>query len=197
MSRPIAFFDFDGTVTTKDSLLEFIKYCKGNTSFYWGFLLHAPVLIAYRLKIISNQRAKEIMLSYFFKKMTVEEFNGRCDAFLKEVMPTLIRPKAMKEIQKLQEAGAEIAVVSASPENWVAKWCEQMKLTCIATRLIVKENKITGSISGKNCYGTEKVRRINEAYDLSSYSVIYCYGDTAGDRPMLSLGKHAFYKPFR
>ena len=197
MSRPIAFFDFDGTVTTKDSLLEFIKFSKGDIWFYWGFLLHAPVLIAYRLKIISNQRAKEIILRYFFRKMPLAEFNSQCDAFLADVMPLLIRPKAMKEIKKLQEAGAEIAVVSASPENWVAKWCESMKLTCIATRLNVNENKITGYISGKNCYGMEKVRRINEAYDLSRYSIVYCYGDTPGDRPMLSLGKHAFYKPFR
>ena len=40
MNKGIAFFDFDGTITTKDTLLEFIKYSRGTMSFYWGFLLN-------------------------------------------------------------------------------------------------------------------------------------------------------------
>lgn len=197
MSRVIAFFDFDGTITTKDSLLEFIKYCKGNTAFYVGFLLHAPFLIAYKLKIISNQRAKEMMLRYFFRKMTIQEFTECCDRFNHDVMPLLIRPKALKEINKLKEAGAEIVIVSASPENWLGAWSDSIKAKCIATKLAVSDNRITGNIAGKNCYGSEKVRRIKEAYDLSDYTSVYCYGDTNGDKPMLALGAYSFYKPFR
>ena len=197
MSKPIAFLDFDGTITTKDSLLEFIKYCKGHTAFYLGFLLHAPFLIAYKLGVISNQRAKEMILRHFFAKMTVGEFAACCEGFVRDIAPSLIRPKAAKEITKLKEAGAEVVVVSASPINWVGKWSESMKLPCIATNLVVRDNRITGNIDGKNCYGLEKVRRIKEAYDLESYSSVYCYGDTPGDKPMLSLGSRYFYKPFR
>ncbi len=198
MKPAIAFFDFDGTITSRDSLLEFIKYCKGNTAFYFGFLLHAPILVAYKLKIIPNQRAKEIMLNYFFGKMSIDEFDTYCARFNKEVMPTLIRPKALHEINKLKEKGAEIVVVSASPEYWIEKWCRSMNLKCIATRLsLTQDNKITGKIDGFNCYGKEKVRRINENYDLNTFSAVYCYGDTPGDKYMLSLGTYKFYKPFR
>lgn len=41
----IAVFDFDGTVTTKDTLLEFIKFVRGPVSFYAGFLRYAPQLL--------------------------------------------------------------------------------------------------------------------------------------------------------
>jgi len=197
VSKPIAFLDFDGTITTRDSFLEFIKYCKGHIAFYFGFLLHAPFLIAYKLGIISNQRAKEMILRYFFGKMTAEEFADCCERFVREITPSLIRPKAAKEIRKLKEAGAEVVIVSASPVDWVGKWSESMKLPCIATNLVVRDNRITGHIDGKNCYGLEKVRRIKEAYDLDSYSTVYCYGDTPGDKHMLSLGSRYFYKPFR
>src|SRR5690606_17192483 len=124
---------------------------KGHTAFYLGFLLHAPFLIAYKLKIISNQRAKEMILRYFFGKMAVGEFSACCDGFVRDIAPSLIRPKAVREIAKLKEAGAEVVIVSASPINWVGKWSESMQLPCIATRLVVEDNRITGNIDGKNC----------------------------------------------
>lgn len=197
MKRVIAFFDFDGTITTKDSLLEFIKYSRGKFSFYRGFALHAPILIAYKLKLVSNQRAKEIIFRHFFKNAPIDQFNQLCTGFVNDVMPSLIRPKALKEINKLKEAGAEVVVVSASPENWLSCWTKSVGVKCIGTRMVVENNKITGRISGRNCHGEEKVRRILEEYDLSTFSSVYCYGDTSGDRPMLSLGHYRFYKPFR
>jgi HAD superfamily hydrolase (TIGR01490 family) len=197
VNRVIAFFDFDGTVTKKDSLLEFIKYSKGSRAFYFGFALHAPVLIAYKLQLISNHRAKEIMLGYFFGKMPVEEFNTQCEKFTAEVLPSLMRAKALKEIDRFKQIGAEVVIVSASPENWLSYWCENSGLKCLATRMDIVENKITGRIKGRNCHGQEKVRRIKEAYNLDNFSAVYCYGDTSGDRPMLALANVKFYKPFR
>ena len=66
MNGRIAFFDFDGTITTKDTLLEFIKFYKGKYQFYLGFLVYSPFLVAYKLKIIPNYVAKQKVLQYFF-----------------------------------------------------------------------------------------------------------------------------------
>lgn len=197
MNRAIAFFDFDGTITTKDSLLEFIRYVKGDVAFYCGFLLHSPVLVLYKLQIISNQRAKEIMLRYFFGSMDADLFKTHCDSFISHRLPSLLRPKALREIKKLQEGGASVVVVSASPENWLRSWCTANGAECIATKLIISDNKITGKIDGRNCHGEEKVRRIRSRYNLNDYSSVYAYGDTMGDRHMLSLATIKFYKPFR
>jgi len=197
VNRAIAFFDFDGTITTKDTLLEFIRYVKGDAAFFTGFLIHSPILILYKLQIISNQFAKEMMLRYFFGKMDVAVFNNHCDKFINNKLPGLIRPKALHEIKKLQEGGATVVVVSASPENWLKSWCIAAGTECIATKLVIANNKITGKIDGKNCHGEEKVNRIRSAYRLDEYSSVYAYGDTPGDRHMLSLATIKFYKPFR
>jgi phosphatidylglycerophosphatase C len=197
MKKRIAFFDFDGTITTKDTLLEIIKYQKGMARFYMGFLLNAPFLIAYKLKIISNQRAKERMLTHFFSGMPVAAFQEKCDAFADTVLPSLIRKKALTEIEKLKTLGAEVVIVSASAENWIQNWCKKHDLQLIATRLQQKDNKLGGRIEGLNCYGEEKVRRIREQFPLTDYQEILCYGDTSGDKPMLALGTVRFYKPFR
>ena len=197
MSRPIAFFDFDGTITTKDTLLEIFKYRHGKLKFYLGFLLSSPYLIAYKAGIISNQLAKEKTLKLFFGGMKAAAFNTLCEEFANNIIPSLLRQKALKEIDLLKQAGAEVVIVSASPENWLRPWCATLNLKLLATQLEVNDDKITGKIKGHNCHGEEKVRRIREAYNLADYATVYCYGDTSGDRPMLALATHAFYQPFR
>ena len=197
VSQTIAFFDFDGTITTKDTLLEFIKYSKGRFKFMLGFLLNSPWLIAFRLKLISNQAAKERILTWFFRNTPLPDFQQNCDQFAADVIPRLLRPKALQEIETLRKKGATIVVVSASPENWIRPWAGSLEIKLIATRLQVKENTLTGKIIGKNCHGSEKVNRIHEGHQLADYSIVYAYGDSSGDKPMLQLAHTAFYKPFR
>lgn len=197
MKKGIAFFDFDGTITTKDTLLEFIKFSKGPLSFYTGFLLYSPYLIAYKIKLISNQLAKVKILRHFFGKMPLEEFTQTCNAFADKALPALIRPEALQQIRDHQSAGIIVVIVSASPENWLSCWTSKMELALIGTRLEVKNNYLTGNIIGKNCHGEEKVSRIRNAYELNEYAEIYAYGDSSGDKPMLALATKSFFKPFR
>lgn len=196
MPRRIAFFDFDGTITTKDTLLEFVRHHKGSFRLYLGFLLTSPWMVAYKLKLISNQKAKEKFLSFFFHNYPLAKFHELCASFAKEAIPQLIRPKALEEITRLQQAGAEVVIVSASPENWIRPWSDRTGLQLLSTRLVVKDEKLTGKIMGRNCHGEEKVRRIKEAFTLSDYDEVYAYGDTRGDLPMLRMANISFYKPF-
>ncbi len=197
MQRRIAFFDFDGTITTKDTLLEIIKFQKGVPLFYAGFLLNSPFLLAFKLKLIPNYIAKQRILRFFFRNNTLNEFQARCDDFAGIALPGLIRPKALLEIQQLRESGVTVVIVSASAGNWISQWADSNDIPLIATRLEIKNDRVTGLIEGNNCHGAEKARRIREVYDLSSYDEIYCYGDSGGDREMLGLGTRRFYKPFR
>lgn len=195
--KKIAFFDFDGTITTKDTLLEIIKFQKGTIPFYFGFLLNSPFLIAFKIGLISNQTAKERILTYFFGKTPVDQFQNECDRFAEEDLGKLIRPKAILEIQTLKEKGFEVVIVSASASPWLTAWTKRHQLKLIATELEVRSQKITGRISGKNCHGLEKVNRIRQQYVLEEYGEVYCYGDTSGDIPMLQISTRSFFKPFR
>jgi phosphatidylglycerophosphatase C len=196
VKKEIAFFDFDGTITKKDTLLEFIKFSKGSFRFYIGFVINLPYLVAFKLGIISNQSAKEKILRFFFHDMPEESFKLLCERFSKSVLPELVRPKALEEIQRLKQNNTIVVIVSASPENWIKEWTENLQLELIASRLQVQDGKLTGKILGKNCHGDEKVNRICEIYDLSSYYIVAAYGDSTGDKPMLELAKKAYYKPF-
>ena len=70
----LSLFDFDGTITTDDSLIKFIRFVVGDIKAAWGMFLLPPMLITYKLKIIPNYKAKQWMLSYFFS--VDQELNG-------------------------------------------------------------------------------------------------------------------------
>ena len=194
MQKNIAFFDFDGTITTKDTMLEFTKYSHGLLKYYSGLFLISPWLIAMKIHIISKKKGKEKFISYFFKNTLVKKFDNDCLSFTENIIPLIIRKNALLEIIKHKVNKSEIVVVSASAENWVAPWCEQNNLSYICTKLKIENQKIVGTILGQNCNGAEKVNRINEKFDTSIYKNIYCYGDSLGDKEMMRLANHQYYR---
>ncbi|MDW7693741.1 HAD-IB family hydrolase [Flammeovirgaceae bacterium SG7u.111] len=197
MKPAIAFFDFDGTITTKDSFIEFIKYYRGKPRFYLGFLLLSPVLVLFKLKLIANWKAKEMVMRYFFGGSDETDFQQACDEFGEKIIPQLVRSRALEKIKQHQQDETRVVLVSASAENWLSFWCKQQKIECFASRLEVANGKITGKLVGKNCYGPEKVARIRQKIKISEYKTVYAYGDSSGDKEMLALAKYKFYRPFR
>lgn len=196
-NKTLALFDFDGTITTRDTLAEFMIFYRGAWQYKVGLAMQSPFIAAYLLKLMPNWRAKERFLSWFLKGENAAFFERRCQEFAAVRIPELVRPKALSAIKAYKSSGATIAVVTASAENWVKPWCDKMGLTCIGTRLEVQKNTITGRIKGNNCHGEEKVCRIKEVFNLQSFDKIVAYGDSSGDAQMLALASEKFFKPFR
>ena len=193
----LVLFDFDGTITTNDSLIKFIRFAVGDIKTISGILLLSPMFLAFKLKIIPNYKAKQWMLSYFFKGMNYQKFQKIAEQYSIEYLDRIIRPKAIEKIKWHQQQSHKVVIVSASMECWLNTWCQKYDIDLIATQLEVRDGRLTGKFSTKNCHGIEKVNRITETYDLSQYDYIYAYGDSRGDKEMLALADESFYKPFR
>jgi HAD superfamily hydrolase (TIGR01490 family) len=198
MKKKLVLFDFDGTITSHDSLAEFLLFYKGRTKFLLGTLILSPVIALYFLKLIPNWKGKQIVFRWFWGGDDLRQFNARCREFSARILPKIIRPQAMAVIREyLKSPGTTVAVVSASAENWIGPWCDDMGIVCVATQLDVTNGKLTGNICGANCYGPEKVKRIEKLFMLSEYEEIVAYGDSAGDREMFAIAHQHHYKPFR
>lgn len=197
--KKVYVFDFDGTLTTRDTLIEFIRFAKGNVSFVIGFLLFSPILILMKLGWYPNWKAKQKVFSYFFKGMSIREFDEKCKNFA-ECRAELIRLKGLKAVDKAVDENAKVVIVSASIENWVRAFFRQFGLDMViisGTKIEVKNAVVTGQFIGNNCYGPEKVRRIQELFpDRKQYKLI-AFGDSKGDKELLAYADESHYKPFR
>ncbi len=197
MEKAIAFFDFDGTITTQDTMFAFLRHLKGSRVYYTKLITLVPVFAALKLGLLSNHRAKEILLRRFIGGMPEQDLIHACASFNATILLGIIRPAALTCIMQHQKDGTTVVVVSAAPVYWVRPWCDALGIPLLATQLEVKDGLLTGQLLGNNCHGEEKVRRIRQAFDLSKFTTIYAYGDTEGDKPMLALAHKATFKPFR
>lgn len=193
----IAFFDMDGTITNRDSLIHFIRYSHGYARLVIGLLSNTHYLIAYKAGLYPNHKAKEKVLGHFFGGWETERFRSIAHKYSTEELDKITRPRAMEKIRWHQQQGHKTVVVSASIETWLEKWCEKEGLELISTQLKFNNGKVTGEFACNNCYGIEKTQRIMEKYDLSEFETIYAYGDSTGDREMLQLANEQYFKPFR
>ena len=90
--------------------------------------------------------------------------------------------------------GDDIVVVSASLDLYLAPWCAERGLKFICTTIEEQRGTLTGRYVDGDCSGAEKVRRIRAQYDLSSYPIVYAYGDSGEDREMMALADKKYYR---
>ncbi|RZL13769.1 MAG: haloacid dehalogenase-like hydrolase [Pedobacter sp.] len=194
----VAVFDFDGTLTTKDTFVEFIRFAKGSLACYAGFLLFSPLLVAMKLKIYPNWKAKQQIFSYFFKNTPISTFNAWGVDFTKEI-DKILRPEALEVLKVHQEQRNRVIVVSASIENWILPWSTKMGIgETLATKIEIDEKGLlTGRFSGRNCYGQEKVDRLASILPARSEYRLMVYGDSWGDKELLESADEGFYRKFK
>ena len=192
--KKIYAFDFDGTLTNKDTLIEFIRYAKGSMALGLGFLRYAHLLVMMKLGLYPNYKAKQKVFAHFFKDTTLDDFNALCKAFAAS-SSHLLRPNAIEAINHAIKEGSEVLIVSASIDNWVQPFFPQVKV--VGTQIEVIDGKLTGRFLSKNCYGQEKVNRILSLYPNRHDYHLTAYGDSRGDKEMLAFADESYFKPFR
>ena len=201
MKKKIYCFDFDGTLTTSDTLLEFIKYAKGRDRFLMVFLMYSPLLVLMKLHLYPNWKAKQQIFAHLFAGMRIEKFDALCRGFAEESQH-LLRPKGITLMHEALVAGAQVFIVSASIDNWVRPFFDIRNLKgvqVLGTQIEVEDGKLTGRFKSNNCYGKEKVHRITEvlkSLERSEYE-IEAFGDSRGDKEMLAFADKGHFKPFR
>ncbi|WP_196141074.1 HAD-IB family hydrolase [Aliikangiella sp. G2MR2-5] len=192
----LALFDFDGTITTKDSLEDFIQFAVGKPRYYIGLLLLSPMLVAYLLKLVRNDIAKQMLMSFFFKGWKTKRFEKLANEYSLLKIDDIVRPKALTRLKWHQEKNDKIVIVSASIDVWLKPWCDRNGFELLSTRMESVDDLLTGKFANRNCYGEEKVNKIKSNYQLEEFDFIYAYGDTAGDKPMMALANESFYREF-
>lgn len=194
MTNTVAFFDFDGTLTKRDSLLPFLRMVSGTPLFLAHMVILSPVLTAYAAKIIRNNVAKEIVMARFLKGMDHSELLQLGRRFANERLTSLLRPIGVERLRWHQKQGHVCVLVSASLDVYLAPWAHDMGFDHWITSSLETDgaDRVIGKLSGGNCFGEEKVRRIKGWLTRKEVSHCYAYGDSTGDLPMLKMANEGY-----
>lgn len=186
-------FDFDGTLTTTDTLIEFIRFTHGLRRLLWGLLTNAHLLLMMKLGLYPNWKAKEKVFTHFYKGTAYKQFTlwGRDFA---DVAETMLNKQMVDTLKRHLAEEHTVCVITASIKEWVQPICNRLGINIIlATRIEVSPNGIlTGHFLTPNCHGTQKVTRLLEAFPQRQSYKLYVYGDSSGDNELLALADTGF-----
>ena len=189
MSKTLVLFDFDGTMTRKDTFPAFIFFVFGRAKGILGFLIHAPYILFYYFGVLNGSSLKQKIVSYFFKGKDTDAIRKNGIAFAEELNVNGMNIEVMNDFMQYQLKGFDLCIVSASLDIWIAPFAKIYNIKYICTETEVAGNKFTGKLKTPNCNGKEKANRIKVAYNLSEYENIIAYGNSKGDEAMMNLAK--------
>ncbi|HQW82621.1 MAG TPA: HAD-IB family phosphatase [Pseudomonadota bacterium] len=190
----LALFDFDGTITTREMLPDFVHYAVPKWRLRLGKLILMPMVIGYRLGWVSGTAIRAAIARAGFRGMTVTDYEAKAKAFARDVLPGVLRPEMMTRIAAHRASGDTVVVVSGAYDVYLKHWCAEHGLDLIASTLEVRDGRLTGRYAGAQNVLAEKARHVRERFNFSAYAEIHAHGDTPEDQHLLALATRKFYR---
>lgn len=178
-----AIFDFDKTLTKKDSIFNLLGYTFRTHPLRYILVFLKTLFIAltfYNFRI----RIKQSVLS-ILNFLTEDELK----AFIKDVYENEILRDGEDEVKKLKEEGYFLILNSASPEVYLKYIKEYMPFDVVIGTRVTEKIKIN-----ENNRGEVKVKRMRE--DIKGFDnldIVKTYSDSyTADKPILELAKEKY-----
>lgn len=178
-------------------MLAYTRHVCGFFPYILGLIHLAPMLFRFRIGTLDRTEAKESWLTYFLGGKSITELEKKAHSFTESILPNMVKKSAMDRLKWHQKEGHLCILVTASLEFWTHAWASKHNLILLATKGMVENQQFTGKLNGPNCWGIEKKKRVESHVDLSSIQTIYAYGDSAGDREILSWADYGAFRFFQ
>lgn len=188
MKEYIAFFDLDNTILDSSSGELFIKYSFDNNliglrelifGIYIGFI--------HRIGLYDTEETiKKWAMKY--RGTSEKELIDFSNRWFKEIVVNHFREAAIREIDYHSSNGGKTVMLSAATTYICNPARDFLKMDdVICTYLEVADDKLTGNIVGRYCYGDEKLKRAVEYCHKTGFNIdsAFYYADSFSDIPVL------------
>lgn len=194
--RPVVAFDFDGTLTVRDSYTAFLKWRTPRAAWIAGGLKLVPAALAY-LVHRDRGRIKAAATKVYLGGVSRERIEADARRFAEQMSRSLLRPDAVIAWKRWRNAQVQLVIVTASPDLVVAPFARGLAADdLIGTPLAFDErDRATGGFAAPNCRGPEKVVRLQATFG-PDLRVRAAYGDTSGDTEMLAIAEEPYFRVF-
>jgi phosphatidylglycerophosphatase C len=192
----IAAFDFDGTLTYKDSFTAFLVWHCGYLRLAWAFI-STPSLIGHYIKTKDRGALKARLIHKLLGGIRRSELDALIAAFADSHKDKLFRPDALIAWAEQNQPDRLRVIVTASPDILVGAFGAYLGADLvIGTKLgFSADDRLLPDLDGLNCRGPEKVARLKAVYG-ESLCLMAAFGDTSGDFEMIKAAGKGYYRVF-
>jgi phosphatidylglycerophosphatase C len=189
----LALFDFDGTITTRDTFTPFVVHAANR----WRLAVTSPVLVAMFTAYKLGGLPATLVRAVGVRACLGGQSERSVAALGKQYATTLssvVRHEARERLRWHEARGDRIVIVSASLGVYLRPWCAESGFDVLCSELASRNGVLTGQYLDGDCSGNAKARRVRERYRLEEYTRVYAYGDTDEDRSLLELAHEAYFR---
>jgi phosphatidylglycerophosphatase C len=189
----VAAFDFDGTLTTRDCVLPFLEKLAGRSQLARG-MMSDPFATAGAIVRRDRDRLKAIAVRAAYAGREALNVDRIGASFAEIIQRSWLRPDTFQRLEWHQRQGHRVVLVSASLGTYLRPLGKMLGVDAVlCTEVFVgPDGRYTGDLDGRNCRGEEKLRRLRAwltEMQLEN-AELWAYGDSAGDRELLSAAHH-------
>jgi phosphatidylglycerophosphatase C len=191
--RRIAAFDFDGTLSRRDTLVPFLARSCGAVALSRAVSRVAPIAVRAR----TGRLAAELHHRDATKEALLRElYTGRSAGWLAEEghryarsLDAKLRPEMVEQVRWHRDAGHELVIVSAGLSCYLGPFAASAGFDhVIAVDLRADDQeRLTGDLARPNVRGPEKAVRLREWLQGDVPDVLWAYGNSSGDAELLAL----------
>ena len=190
--RRVAAFDFDGTITQRDTLGGFLIHVAGRRRVTAAMGRRLPAMAGALRNNARRDETKERILG--------EVLAGRAEADLVEagrsyaqVIARRLRPDALQRIDWHRSEAHELVIVSASLVYYLRPMAEQLGFDeVIGVEMETNDGRLTGRLARPNVRAEEKSRRLR-SWIGDGPAQIWAYGNSSGDDALLAAADHPIW----
>jgi phosphatidylglycerophosphatase C len=190
--RVVAAFDFDGTLSTRDNVVPFLRAAAGMPKLAGALVMTAPVLVAAAIADRRRDAAKAAVVRRTLMGHDADELTEVAESFAERVVRKHLRTEAVERAQWHRDQGHELVIVSASFAVYLEPIRRQLGFdAALGTELEVgPDGRLTGELTGPNVRRAEKARRL-DAWLGARPAFVWAYGDSTGDRELFARADRA------
>jgi HAD superfamily hydrolase (TIGR01490 family) len=141
----------------------------------------------------TNTYVKQKLLQRIFGSLNRHALVAMSRSYALFLLKYGVKKQALAELQRYEEEGVRIVLVSASFDFYVNEIAKLLPIDeVICTKAEFKNDQLTGFLDGENCHGAQKIVRINKSINLNDYNEVFSYSDHHSDVPLLALATTSY-----
>ncbi|WP_454254187.1 HAD-IB family hydrolase [Pseudomonas sp. Marseille-Q8238] len=195
--KPLSIFDFDGTLTWRDSFVPFLRFAFGNYRFGVKLTRTGSSSVHYLYGGMTRDKMKAKLIRNFLGGVDPAWVAEQAQVFCDRNWERMMRPSGLIGLRAEQAEGRTVSLCSASPALLLKPFAERLGVELIATELEIVDGKLTGHILGRNCRRDEKVNRLVQRFGPLQHCHLRAWGNSSGDTELLGAAQEAHYRVFR